>query len=258
MGATAHFAALAGAALATAALAAASLAAAGLLALSLAGCGQDAATREYMTALRGEETGMGREEQIVHMDRAIGLAPARAYLYETRATYRIDLRQFELARADLDRDIALSDRPYARFMRGLVACQMGEFAQSLADFDSAIAAQPANTQFYRGRSLARSACGDGMGALADARHLVSSAPQWAESFYARGVALKQLGRCAEALADFERAATMRPELVYVLDARADARACVGDASHAVADRRAADSLRADRDNCALCLDPFRY
>jgi len=45
-------------------------------------------------------------------------------------------------------------------MRGLVTCELGHAPQSLADFDNAIASQPANTQFYRGRSLARSATGD--------------------------------------------------------------------------------------------------
>jgi tetratricopeptide (TPR) repeat protein len=228
------------------------------LAFVLAGCAVDPAEREYTTALRGEETGMTRVEQIAHLDRAIELAPRRAYYYETRAIYEIDLKQFGRARADLNRDVALLPRPYAYFLRGLVACQAGDAAASLADFDRAIRGQPSNTQFYRGRSLARSATGDVTGALQDAEHLVKAAPQQAESFYARGVANALQGRDSEAVTDFDRAARMRPELVYVVEARAQSLERLGDAARAQADRAALEHLRSERSGCAACLDPFRY
>src|SRR5262249_27682514 len=188
--------------------------------LAAAGCGHDAADREYFAALRGEETGMTREEQIAHIDRAVILVPTRASYYETRAIYRIDLRQYDRAHADMDRAIALVDAPYLRFLRALVTCELGDCAGSLADFDEAIARQPANAQFYRGRSLARARVGDARGALADADHLVTTAPQMAESHYARGVALAGLGRTREALPEFDRATSIRPDLGDVLDARA--------------------------------------
>jgi tetratricopeptide (TPR) repeat protein len=227
-------------------------------AFALAGCGHDRADREYLIALDGEEKGMTREEQIAHMDRAILLAPHRAYYYETRAGYRVDLRQFDAARADLDRAIALLDRPYARFMRGLVSCQVGEFKRSLADFDNAIARDPKNTQFYRGRSLARAASGNAMGALEDAERQVRDAPQRAESFYCCGVARALLGRERDAIADFDRAAEIRPELVYVIETRARVLEQVGEQERARADMAAAAAARVEQGGCAQCLDPFRY
>ena len=228
------------------------------LAMLVASCGHDSAEREYLTALRGEETGMGREAQIAHLDQAIAIAPRRAWYYETRAVYEIDLKQFDRALADLDRDIELIPRPYAYFLRGLVRCQNGEIARSIVDFDQAIAGQPANTQFYRGRSLARAATGDAVGALQDAEHLVSTVPQQGESYYARGVALALLGRDREAVADFDRAAAIRPELAYVVAARARSHERLGEAAHAQADREAFERLRGEHSGCALCLDPFRY
>jgi len=229
-----------------------------ILLVAATGCGTDAANREYLAALKGEETGMTREQQIAHLDEAIRLAPGRAHYYETRAIYHIDLRQFDRARADLDRDIQLVDRPYARFLRGLVACQAGDYARALPDFDAAIARQPANTQFYRGRSLARAALGDAAGALQDAEHLVASAPQQGESFYARGVARALLGRSSAAIADFDHALAIRPELAYVAEARSGAVAQLGDTAGARRDRAAAARLRAQHDGCASCIDPFRY
>ena len=116
-----------------------------LAALS-AGSGHDMADRAYLAALKGEENGMTREQQIALIDQAIAIRPERAYYYDTRAGYRIDLRRFDLALADFDRSIALSDRPYARFMRGLARCEAGNPAGALADFDTAIVRQPAKAR----------------------------------------------------------------------------------------------------------------
>jgi len=222
------------------------------------GCGHDRADREYFVALKGEEMGLTREQQIAHVDEAIRLAPKRAYLYETRAGYWIDQRRFDRAREDLDRAIELVDRPYARFMRAMAACQAGDVARALDDFDNAIARQPANGQFYRGRSLARSAIGDSAGALADAERLMTLEPQRAESWYARGVARTRWGRDREAVADFDRAATIRPELVYVVEARAQALDRLGDREAARRDGDAVARMREEQAGCPPCLDPFRY
>ena len=229
-----------------------------LLSLVISACGRDRADREYFAALEGEETGMTREQQIAHLDAAILMSPRRAHYYETRAVHWIDLQNFERARRDLDRDIELLDRPYARFLRGLAACQAGEFGPSLADFDTAIARQPKNNQFYRGRSLARAEVGDAVGALQDAEHLVTTTPQQGESFYARGVARTLLGRDREALADFDHALGIRPELVYVAEARVRALERIGDMEGARRGREVVDSLRNQNSGCAACLDPFRY
>jgi tetratricopeptide (TPR) repeat protein len=221
-------------------------------------CGHDRADREYFAALRGEETGLTREQQIAHLDQAILLAPKRAFFYETRAGYWIDLRDFDRARQDLDRAIELVDRPYSHFMRGLASCQAGEIERSLGDFDTAIARQPSNGQFYRGRSLARSAVGDSTGALADAQRLVAMEPQRGESWYARGVARTRFGRDREAIEDFDRAAAIRPELVYVVEARARALDRLGDQDAARRDFEDAARMREEQAGCAACLDPFRY
>ena len=229
-----------------------------ILAGAIGGCGADAARREYLTALRGDEQGMTREHQIAHLDRAIALAPRRAEYREARAIYRIDLRNFARARDDLDRAIALADRPYLRFLRGLTSCQSRVPRAALADFDAAIAGQPENDQFYRGRALARAAVGDGRGALEDAEHLVRRAPQQGESHYALGVALAALGRDAEAVAAFDRALARRPDLVYAWAARAVSEERLGRAANARTDRETAAATARDRDGCAPCLDPYRY
>ena len=222
-----------------------------------AACAQDEAEREYLTALRGEETGMERPAQIAHLDRAIALQPRRAWYRETRAIYEIDLRDYEGAAADLDTAVTLADRPYLRYLRGLVACERGRYPESLADFDIAITQQPKNTQFYRGRSLALSKVGRFAEALEDARHLVAVVPQQAESHHALGVALAGLGRWSEARAAFDEAMARRPELIYPLRARADVLDHLGDTTGATMDREKAATMERDGPH-ALAVDPFRY
>jgi len=229
-----------------------------VLLAAASGCAPDPAGREYYAALRGEESGMTREQQIAHVDRALALAPRRAGYYETRATYRLDLRQWVAARADLDASIRLADRPYARFLRGLAACELGLFDKAVADFDTAIAREPKNAQFYRGRSLAKATKGDPGGALADADRLLQLAPQQGESHYARGVALLALGRDREAVPEFDTALKLRPELAYVLEARADAHERLGEQPLADADRAAFAAATERQRNCAPCRDPYRY
>ena len=224
----------------------------------LGGCGRDAAEREYFAALAGEERGMTRAEQVEHMTRAIDLKPARSWYYETRAIYWVDLKEFERARADLDRDVELSRRPYSHYLRGLVTCELGDYRSALEDFDLAIAGQPENLQFYRGRSLARAATGDAVRAMKDAVHLTEAAPQVAEGWYARGVADSRLGRDAQAIGHYDHALRLKPELVYPRWARAVSRDRLHQPDLAEADRRSADSLREVNSGCAVCLDPFRY
>lgn len=226
--------------------------------MALLSCATDPADREYLTALRGENSGMSRVEQIAHIDRAIEMEPARPHYWETRAIYRIDLRAFNRAKVDLDQAVKLQDRPYLRFLRGLVSCQSGRPADALPDFDAAISGQPENSQFYRGRGLARAAVGRADEALNDAERLISLSPQMGESYYTRGIALSKLGRDEEAIREFSEALRRRPELVYALRGRADSYKRMGDPIRAAADNAEAVKKEKEYKYCAACSDPFRY
>jgi len=228
-----------------------------LVGVMASGCLRDEADRAYHAALEGEETGMTRPEQVARITRAIALAPDRAWYFELRAIYRIDLHEFPEALSDLDEAIALGDRPYLRFLRGLVLCQSRRCDSALGDFELAIGNQPENTQFYRGRGLARVEVHRFDEALADGEHLVHVAPQMAESYYVRGMALQGLGRDVEAVRDFSSAMRIRPELVYPLLARARSFETLGDEAHARADRATA-ATRNTGVGSAPCVDPFRY
>jgi len=185
-----------------------------------AGCGRDAADQEYFAVLGGDETGMSESEMRARIDRAIALAPERAAYWQKRAGLRVGAGDLAGAEADLDRAIQLRDRPFLRFERGLVRARRGDFEAARDDLDAAIAAQPDNPQFYRGRALVLVALGEAPAARADADRLIEREPRHGESFYVRGRALALVGRHAEAVADYDEALRRRPDLYYVLRARA--------------------------------------
>jgi tetratricopeptide (TPR) repeat protein len=221
-------------------------------------CGPDAADREHLAAVRGDEDGSTFRERIEHLDRAIALAPERPRYRESRALLLIDQGNFTSAKADLDDAIALGDRPYLRFLRGLVQCQLDDCFVAIPDFDRAIAEQPYNAQFYRGRALALVAVDQPDRAFADAERLIELSPQVGTSYYARGMAHAALGRHEAAIWDFDQALLRTPELVYPLRARARSHAALGDPDSADADRELADRRSREESACAYCLDPFRY
>jgi tetratricopeptide (TPR) repeat protein len=182
---------------------------------------------------------MPLEEQLEHINRAVQLDPKNAAYLQSRAGYHTSLKNLAQAEADLDRAIALDDRPYLHYQRGAVRCERGDFAAALADFDIAIAAQPGNTQFYVDRSIALSAAERTADALADAAHVISAQPNSADGFYARGVARTAMGDSRAAIDDLSLVISQRPELAYPLLVRARAYEQIGEDGLANNDRTAA-------------------
>lgn len=223
------------------------------------GCSRDTADQEYFAALDIDKRGGPCEESLKHIDRAIELAPSRSGYWEKRSGYRIGLGDMAGAKADIDRAIELADRPYLRYLRGIILCKSGRCSEALSDLDRAIGAQPQNTQFYRVRAFARVRAGLAERALEDGERMLAQAPHWGESYYARGLALAGLGRCREAIASFDEALRRRPDLSYPLLARADCRERTGEPELAAADRTEA-GRQSQGDGgcrgCGVCADPL--
>jgi tetratricopeptide (TPR) repeat protein len=228
-----------------------------VLLLTMITCAPDPAEQAYREALRGEENGTTREEQIALLNRAIELAPNRVSYWNTHAIYSIDQRNFVQAQRDLERAISLADRPYLRYLRGLVLCQQGQYRAALPDLDLAISQQPENSQFYHGRALAYVELGEVQKALMDADHLVAVEPNFGPAYYVRGRARAIAGRYREEIADYNETLHRRPELVYPLFARAASYERLGDWRQAAIDRNLANAKVPQKSGCGNCYDPFR-
>src|SRR5260221_1091133 len=163
----------------------------------------DQARREYFKALEPGKIGHPLDEQLVHVDRAVRLAPTSATYLEMRASLLFGLNRLAEGRADYDRAVELADRPYLRFERADVLCALGEDDAALADLDRAIAEQPTNLQFYPRRALARRARGRVGEARADVDHAVASSRGGSSERYARAAVLLTEGGAPQALADLD-------------------------------------------------------
>jgi tetratricopeptide (TPR) repeat protein len=227
--------------------------------LGAAACGSknpnaDAAREEYFKALRGKDTNMSAREKMEHVSNAIRLDPDAPSYWETRAGYLAGERDFAGAESDLDRAIAIADRPYLRFLRGEVRCERGNFLEALRDADRAIAVQPENTQFYGSRVVIRLALKRPEEALGDAELMLRQKAN-AKAYYFRGLAEAGLGRWQNAVDDFSQSVRMRPELAYPLRARAEAYEHLGDSVLAGADRINAERNAGSPAGWHPCLAP---
>src|SRR5438094_917929 len=116
---------------------------AAILVVTGAGCALDPAEREYMEALRGEETGMSRQMQIAHIDGAIALAPGE------------HLVQME------------SHVGTSFYVRGKARAALGRHKEAIADFTEAIRLHPELVYPRIARSESYTRVGDSRRAVED-------------------------------------------------------------------------------------------
>jgi tetratricopeptide (TPR) repeat protein len=121
----------------------------------------------------------------------------------------------------------------------------GDVRGALADFESAITADPQWGEAWNNRGAARHALGDLNGALSDFDRALEINPRSAEACNNRGLVHHLKGERAEALADFDQALLLRPRYVEALGNRAAARQAAGDLNGAVADYDRAIGIRPD-------------
>jgi tetratricopeptide (TPR) repeat protein len=119
----------------------------------------------------------------------------------------------------------------------------GDVRGALADFESAIAADPQWAEAWNNRGAARQALGDLTRALADFDEALKVNPRSAEACNNRGLVHHLTGERAQAVADFDRALQIRPRYAEALANRAAVRQAAGDLTGAVADYDRAIGIR---------------
>jgi S1-C subfamily serine protease/Flp pilus assembly protein TadD len=162
--------------------------------------------------------------------------PRSAAEFVQRAWIHVQARQFDRARQDADRAIAL-DAGYAPAwgVRGWVEHLDGGDASSLADLDRAVRLDAGWAEGWARRSLVRAARGDGKGALADGEQAVKRDDRSALARTARGLAHLVLGQFERALVDCDEAVWLDRKLALALVVRGRVHLGQGDAGKALAD-----------------------
>ena len=101
------------------------------------------------------------DKAIVHLDRAIALAPS-AGLYLRRARIRLESGDVAAASRDFDQALRLErpDRALSARVRAEQHLAAGRFAEAIREFDRALEAGSSDADLFRARGLARANLGD--------------------------------------------------------------------------------------------------
>jgi tetratricopeptide (TPR) repeat protein len=136
--------------------------------------------------------------------------------YGNRGSTYDELGRFEAALADYNQAIAL-DPADARthYNRGVTFAKLERYDDAVADYNQAIALNPADARTYVNRATTYLTLGQFADALDDVTQAIVLAPAYARAYYNRGIIYDKLERFEAALADYSQAITLNPADAHV-------------------------------------------
>lgn len=167
-----------------------------------------------------------------------------AWAYANRGTGYKRINDLDRALADYNQAIAL-DPAYAiaLYNRGSLYDGRDDHARAIADYDAAIRSDPNYADAYNGRCLARAEAGiDLAQALSDCNRALTLHPGDAYILDSRGLVYLRLGRYDDAIADYDTALKTDPKIASSLYGRGVAKRKKGDSAGGTVDMAAANLL----------------
>jgi tetratricopeptide (TPR) repeat protein len=163
------------------------------------------------------------KEAIEDFNRAIGLYPEYAALYNNRGNVLLGLGAVREAQRDFDRALLLAPGYAAAYSnRAGALMRLGDTDGAIADYSKAIALAPANAAALNGRGRAHLAAQRPHGAIRDFTRAVTADARFSAGYRSRAEAKFAIRRYDDAIEDFSRAIAFEPANpeVYALRARA--------------------------------------
>lgn len=120
--------------------------------------------------------------------------------------------QFQQALLSYDRSLELEEHPQTRSNRGVLLQEMGRLADSLADHDRALTAEPTYAQGHYNRGNALQALNRLDEAVSAYNTCITLLPAFAPAYSNKADALRDLGRFDSALQSYEQALCLAPGL----------------------------------------------
>jgi tetratricopeptide (TPR) repeat protein len=163
-------------------------------------------------------------------------APARATLLQDRANAHAEIGNFTQSLSDFDEAITLrTANAEAHNDRGLTYYAMGDIDRAINDYAQAIAIDPKFMWPFYNRALAHLAVGQPDDAIVDFTKAIELDAQDPDPVYQRGLIFQSLGQYDAAIADFSRVIELAPDDNPAFTARANAHADSGAYDNAVDD-----------------------
>jgi tetratricopeptide (TPR) repeat protein len=125
---------------------------------------------------------------------------------------------------------------------------LGDYARSIQDYDSAVILSPEDPVLRLTRGVAKMHSGRPADAIEDYDEAARLKPDWHLPYFDRAVALSDLGQRAAALKDYERAIRLKPDDAWIYVGQGDVLAASGEPARALEAYANAIRLRPDLDD----------
>jgi tetratricopeptide (TPR) repeat protein len=194
------------------------------------------------TAARGDRAylrsrGGDLEGAVADYTALLELEPGRVAVWEERSRLRQRLGQVEQALRELDQGLELNPQSWSLYnARGFARLAILQDARgAVADFDKALAIDPAYVTAWINRASAKASLGDEEGSLADYAQALELDPEDRRAWSNRGAYHAQRGRYEAGVADLSRAIELDPRDARSWDMRGVAHSKLGRLEAAAAD-----------------------
>ncbi len=175
-------------------------------------------------------------EALDYFNQSLAFKPD-AIIYSNRGNLKMKLRDFTGAIADYDKAIAQQPADIEIFYgnRGFIKHQLGDLAGAIADYDQVIARKPDAALYYNNRGYAKIAKGDLAGAITDYTKAMVLEP--GEIKYRENLAnaKRDTGDIAGAIAGYDKMIEMEPELPLHYFNRGNLKQLMADFAGAISD-----------------------
>ena len=162
------------------------------------------------------------------------MKPGDAKIYNNRGFVKLQLGQYKEAITDYSEAIRLINSGEAKldrnrgnsislifkdsgfseaevyYNRGGAKLELGEFVETIADYNAAIQLKPDYAEAYHNRGVVKIQLNQPNEALVDLNEAIQLKPDYAEAYHNRGVVKIQLNQPNEAIADFDEAIRINP------------------------------------------------
>jgi len=194
-----------------------------------------------------------KEYELAHadLDRASRLDPTLVEIYANRASINLILGDFDATIADCGKAIGLgtnSSIALSRifYSRGSAFLMKRELDSALADLSSAVSNDPTYAEAYNNRGYAYWLKKESENAVREFTSALRCNPRYGKALTNRAIAFIDLKRPRDAVADLDGAIALQPDNVDAFVQRARANSILGDIVKAHADSAAALRLSAER------------